>query len=338
MKHIFFFLAISIKQPVVWLTGAVMIATSFFSFFAKDMNQNLPNVVCSEDSSEVAREVMDYLSNYNFVHCNTAKEAENMIKSGEANTGLILHADFLDSMISDNMGKIATLLVSDRSLNKTLNQMYATFAIYQSYVPYFAANEATDMGYPADADDITHFADKIDVNRLEFQLNSVDGQILKEEENYDLQLGVLAVGMFAVLGFLCTGLIRRTCRAVRVRFQSRYEFFFRCLLPQCISAGILLLTATALGLLFASVFFTVPFARFLTALMLYQIILVVLFAVIDLLPFSDYLLTCLIAVNAVISLVLCPLYDGTNLLSVYMLPLRTLSVPYLLYVMWGLLF
>ena len=117
---------------------------------------------------------------------------------------------------------------------------------------------------------------------------------------------------------------------MRMRFSSTASRYASCLLPQSVAAALLLYLAAAAGVLVASRLFFVPTASLLVGLIPYLAILSLLFSLLLLLPVSPQVLVCVIAADAVISLVLCPLFSATGLVPI--LPsLRVFSVPYSLY-------
>ena len=338
MIYMSFFLKTFVKKPVVWLTFVVVLLVSFFAFSTTELRDDLPCAVYSEDGSDEAQSIVSYLEKNGFYVCSSHEELSEMIKKGKADAGLVINEGLMDKMESGSLSRCANFYISDRTQNESLYKLMSAVAIYQTFMPYKAAQAASTYGYDADAGDIISYRDEIEsrVNPLEFEIVSLDGAALDTGDNFDLPIGVLSISIFAILGFLCTGLIRRTGRQVKIRFYSFKEFFFKCMVPQCAMMGLIVYAASAIGLLISAAFFSCPVLKLLISLFIYIFILIWLFALISVLPLSDHLLVSIIAIDAAVSLVLCPLYEVTSLLIGYIGPLRCISAPYLMFMFFNL--
>ena len=121
---------------------------------------------------------------------------------------------------------------------------------------------------------------------------------------------------------------------VRQRVVSFGSFVGRCILPQNIVSGLFVFIASAAGTgVAAAAGNAVPFGMLILPFLLYIIVLILIFTVLILIPISDNLLVCIIAVDAAVSLILCPLYSGSNLLLGFIAPFRLVSIPYYLFLL-----
>lgn len=333
MRETALFLRVFLKRPVIWVAFAVTLLVTLFSFTTSKLTDQLPCALYSCDDSKEAKEVVSYLGSKDFVLCGTEKEVYELVRSGLADTGVILNEGFAEKLTKDDLRDCARLITSERSIQTSTYKLMAAVAIYQQVMPYKAAATAEEMGFSVGAEDILFYSETVRsmVNPLEFPVVTVDGKSTENLINHDLQAGVIAIACFVMLGMICIAMIRNHSSVVRPRFSSRTGYFSKCLLPQCAAAGTILFVSTAAGILVSTLFSEVPVAKFLLALLLYLAVLVVFFAAVSLLPIPSMLLICLIAIDAAVSLILCPLYGGTNLLIRYIGPLRALSVPYLFY-------
>ena len=333
MKNTFFFLNGFLKRPVIWLALAVLAFVSVFSFSTETLRSPLPCAVYSKDQGEEAEKVVRYLEENGFFAADSEETAGEMVLEGTADCAVVLAEDFSVKLREGSLKNCAELLVSERSQKTSMYKLMAAVAIYQIYMPYTAAETAELFDYKASVEDIENYRETVleKVNPLEFHVISVEGADISPEDNFDLPVGVISLSCFTVLGFLCTVLIRRRGTAVSFRFPGFGSYLWNCILPQCTAAGILTYAAAAAGILIVSRFFAVPLFSLLLAMIPYLIILILVMTVLTVLPVSDHLLICIIAIDASLSLLLCPLYSGTNLLLGYIGPFRVLSIPYYIY-------
>ncbi len=339
MKNTIFFLKSYIKMPVIIGSLIVLAFVSFFSFATKEFKNDLPCAIFSADMSEEAQNVAAYLQKKGYKLCGSSDEVIEMIENGSADCGVVIKEGFKDKILNYDLSKCAEFIVSDRTVNASLYRLMSAAAIYRTYLPYKSLETMQSFGYEASYSDIERYAKAVssNMNMLEFEIVNVDGAVIDTGDNNNLPIGVLSIAVFSMFGFLCTGFLRRTARSVRIRFQNGRDFFLKCVVPQSGAVGILTFIASAAGLFTASRFYTVSIFKLLVALAIYVFILVWLLSFISILPISDYALLCIIALDAAISLILCPLYDGTSLLVSYIKPLRYISAPYILFPLFGAL-
>lgn len=333
MRELLFFLQVYIRKPVIWLGAIITAAVVIFSFSSPAFTEELPCAFYCADRSEEANALSDYLSKKNFVRCADEKEVYNMVRNAEADTGLIIRDDFTDSLRSYDLKDCAQIVTSDRSINTASYKLIAAAAIYQQIMPYKAASTAQQMGFDADTEDITSYEDVADtlVRPLEFEITSVTGESIDENRDIDSAVGVMSITCFVLLGMLSIAVIRRSSADVRIRFKTSLFFYRKALLPQNAAAALWIFAATAIGLAVSSALFGAPFLKLTIAFLLYIIILVCLFSAVSMLNVSSEILVIIIAVDAALSLILCPLYGQTALLLSSLRPLRFLSIPYLIY-------
>ena len=294
-----------------------------------------PNLI-KKNTGEATRKIVQYLEENGYFLCESTEEAKDMVRNGKADTGVILKENFDRKMNEADLKNCAELIVSDRSQKTSMYKLMAAVAIYQQFMPYDAAKVASGIGYDADYEDIIAFEKELEgrVTPLEVHITSVSGADIEPQENFDLPIGFIAISCFAVLGFLCVAVNRRNGRMVRQRFASFGSFVGRCILPQNIVAGLFVFIAAAAGAGMAAVWGNaVPLGMLVLPFLLYIILLILLFTVLILIPISDNLLVCIIAVDAAVSLILCPLYSGSNLLLGFIAPFRLVSVPYYLFLL-----
>lgn len=336
MRELFFFLKSFLKKPVMWVSLAVVFAVSFFAFASAALREPLPCALYSEDAGKEAQKVVAYLEENGFHVCGSYDEAQEMVMTGKADTGVILRDGFGEKLAEADLRECTELIVSERSQKTSMYKLMAAVAIYQQLMPYSAAEVAVTMGYDADYEDITAFEEEIKdrVNPLEFHITSVDGADIEVQENFDLPIGIAAICCFAILGFLCVAVNRRNGRMVRQRFESFGSFALRCILPQNIASGLYVLIAAGAGTAAAAAAgYAVPFSELALPFVLYMVLLVLIFTVLVITPLSDNLLICIIAIDAAVSLVLCPLYSGSNLLLGFIAPFRMFSIPYYMFLL-----
>lgn len=333
MSSLVFFLKVYLKKPAVWLAAALILAITVFSFLTPRLMQELPCAVFSCEDSEEAGHVVAYLQERDFLLCEEEEEVYEMVRTGRADCGVILNEEFTSMIREDRLDHCARFLTSDRSMNASQYKLMTAVAIYQQLMPYKAAETAAEMGYPAKAEDIAFYEEQVTslVNPLEFRITSVEGSVIEDQENYDLPVGAVSITCFIMIGMLCVSLIRKRSEAVRQRFSSVSSYFGSCVLPQCASAGLILFAAGTAGILISSGSRDIPSLKIVLALAVYMVLLTVLFSLVSMLRIPPQILICIIAIDAALSLILCPLYGGTKLLAGFIGPLRHISVPYLMY-------
>ena len=333
MREWLFFIRVYFKKPVLWLSAALCLVLVVFAFSASRFKEDLPYACCSLDDSIEAEQVMENLSAKNFVVCRDEKEVYDRIRSGTADTGMILYEGFAEKLKSDDLNDCAMIVTSKRSMNAGICKIIAAAAIYEQVMPYKAAVSAGQMGFAADAQDIQANEEKVKdlVHRLEFEITTVSGASAEKVQNESAGVGVTAIICFVLFGMLAAAMISRNSRQIRPRFSSAKGFFAKCLLPQCAAAGLWILAAAAAGLAVSSALFGIAFSGMILALVCYLVILVLLFSVLSLINIPSEILIALIAIDAVLSLILCPIYGEAGVLLAGLKPLRFLSIPSWIY-------
>lgn len=333
MSTWFFFLRSYIKRPVMWICSALVILLAVFAFSTGHFRHSLPCAVYSEDPSKEASDVLDYLQGTGFAAAGSAEELYEMVKTGKADTGILLVNEFSEYLEEGNLSKSAVFVISERSMRVHINKLMGAVAIYQELQPYLTAITAAKYGYDASAQDISAYREIVVgmTNPLYFEIVSVDGALDDVTDNYDLAIGIVIISCFVVIGFICAGPVRRNSRKVRQRFSGFGQFYLKCMLPQCASVGAIAAISGLAGFLISALFLEVPLADIILPFIITMAVMTVFFSLFSCLPVSDHLLVCIIAVDAALSLVLCPLYSATNLLGGYIGPFRFLSLPYLMF-------
>lgn len=341
MRQFFFFLLSGLKKKITWMTCVLVFLLTLFGFAGAAAREPLPGAVFSDEASEEAEAVVTYLDGYSFYVCRSREELLSMVRSGEADSGVILLSGFGEALSEGNLSQSAELVVSDRSQRDSQTRLFAAYAICQAEMSCIAAQTAEEMGYASAGEDLGSYEERTaeEVKRLEFEMVTVDGESAEGSENTDFPVGTLAVGCFTVFGLFCTGSVRRSCRELRIRFCYGPSWFFRCLFMRYAAAGVCVFCAAAAGICVAKILGlsgTLPQMRLLSALFIYIFVLICLFSILSALPVSEYFLVCAIAAEATASLVLCPLYSKTNLMLGVISPLRVFSIPYLLFLLFQL--
>lgn len=309
----------------------MVILLGVFSFSTGHFRHTLPYAAFSEDPSDEASRVLDYLHDIGFERIGSAEELYDMVKAGKADCGILLVKEFSTYLEEGNLSGCAVFVISERSTHAGRIRLMAAAAIYQRLQPYLAAITAQGFGFDASAQDISAYSDAVKAPRLEFEIVSVDGALDDSRGNYDLAIGIVIISCFVALGFLCAGLIRHGSRKVRQRFPGFWSFYLKCMLPQCASVGVIVAAGGLAGFLISAVFLEVPLAEIILPFIITMAVMTVFFSLYSCLPVSDHLLICIIAVDAALSFVLCPLYSVTNIFAGIIGPFRFISLPYLMF-------
>ena len=158
----FYFLGSYLKRPVIWLCAALVVFLAVFSFSTERFRHSLPCAVYSEDDSPEARSVTDYLLETGFVKADSVQGLIEMIRTGKADTGVILVREFSEYLEEGNMSRSAVFVISESSMRVHINKLMAAVAIYQAVQPYLTSGAANDFGYQASAEDILQYEKEVE--------------------------------------------------------------------------------------------------------------------------------------------------------------------------------
>lgn len=195
-----------------------------------------------------------------------------------------------------------------------------------------------DQGYPLDEETAVRLTEKAkeEIVPLEFLVTDTEGTLVSTLPSTNFPLGCLSIGLFLALGFLSVTLVREPSQSVRPRF-SRGTYYTKVLLPRVVALALVLGTLTVVGAAFGRLFMVYPVGRMVGAVLIYTAILAMLFSLLLLLPVSGQFLITAITLNALLSLVLCPVYRDFALYHQNIQALRYLSAPYWLYQIYAVL-
>lgn len=338
MRNTGLFLRKYLRTPSVLFGAVLLLLVSSLGFGYDSLRETLPCAICSEEDSAEAEAVLGYLSDYDFVIYETREEVEAAVRSGTADCGAILREGFEEAMESGEMEGVCEFLLSSRTSLQSTYSLLLAGGILEVYTPYLTAQAFADEGYELFQEEVdAYFAQAMEeITALDFVIVDVEGNEVSEEPTILLPTGLIAIAGFTAYGFLAVACVRRPSEPVRVRFAGRSAYFRSAILPRLLSTGLLLLAATLIGIALGRRLLIFDLSAFALSVILYYGILTALFAGMILLPLPDHVLILIVAAEAAVSLVLCPLHMNIVLFVPQARVLRALDVPYWLYVLAGL--
>lgn len=332
MRNLLLFLRHCLKSPTVLLSMGIVGLVASLSFGYTALKEDRPCVIFDADSTAPSQAVLDYLETREFQLCDSREALLEELQTGNADCGIVLKEGFAEALEAGNLRNCAELLVTSRTSRDNTFSMIALVGIYRQYAPYLAAEIAENQGLPSDPQAIISGYETYEgtVPKLEFQVTSVAGQVLEEAPSTNLPMALIAISIMVAFGFLSMGGLRRSTAALRPRFSVRRLLLLE-ILPQSAALALCLWLGAALGAVLGSFRFYVPLSTLLPALLGYTLALGWFFSFLLAAGLSAHALSSLIALDAAISLFLCPAYWDIALYAPVLTPVRVLSIPYWLY-------
>ncbi len=334
MRSFLMFCRHTLKQPLVWLIVVTLFLISFFSFGYAAVNKNLPCAVCSEDVSENAQAVMDSLDPEYFLVCSSRSEVLSLMRRGRVDCGAVLLPGFGQRMEQFSMDQCTEFLVSPRTSLEAMYKFLLLITIYNEYTPYLTITGFKEFGLSITLEEVHEYFRRIkpEITPLSFVVTNVDGVSVDLVPSIDLPIGLIAIAGFLAYGFYAIGIVRRRGNRVKARF-SKWSMLSEVFWPRLIPACLLLFAGSAIGVILGQSFLSFPVGSVILGLGLYYLLLTILFSVLIQLPFSDHVLICIVALDASISLLMCPLFWDISLFISWFKMLRIICVPYWLYLL-----
>ncbi len=315
------------------LAGALLLfVITWLSFGYSKVSTMNGCAICTEDTSPEAQELLDSLDPVRFHRVATREEALRAVQSGAADCGMVLRSGLAARLQSVDLDGCMELLVSPLSQMERSLTMETTSRLYDLVAPYLTQKAIADYGFELSMEQVqTYFRRaEAEITPLSFTITDVAGTDVDAVPSTELPLGLIAIAGFIIYGFLVVGRIRPKLRNVRGRFSAK-GWLVHAAMPRILPTGLLLCLAALLGAIPGSLTAGVACLPILVSIFLYFLALSILFLFMPMLPFSDHVLICLIALEAAISLVLCPLFwDIASVLPLTRY-LRWFSIPYWIY-------
>ena len=335
MKNCLLFLVKALHTPQILLSAALLFLISFFAFGYADLRENLPCAIVSEDNSDEAGALLEYLTEYDFVVYDSREEAEAAVSDGSVDCAAVISDGLLQRMSSGDMEGVCDLMISDRTAQKDTYSLLLCAAILQVYAPCLTQNALASQGYPLTEEQTAEYFARAEseITPLQFQVIDVEGNAVSAEPTDLLPVGLIAISAFLLYGFLSIALVRRRSESVRIRFTSPRDYCAGVLLPRLLPVGFLLTCASCVGILCGHIFLDFDLLPLLAAVIGYFAALTILLTLLMLLPASGHFLTCAVGLDAAVSLILCPLYLNIALILPGSEILRVISIPFLLYLL-----
>ena len=334
MKNLWLITRRSLRNPLILLTAGILLIIVGLSFGYTSVHQNLPCAIYLKEESALGDQLTDFLDHYHFVKVSSEEEIIRMMQNGSADCGLVVEAGLEQHMQAGQMENIATFLVSPRTSLERSYSLITIGAIMRLYAPYFTEHAIREYGYETTFDDVLHYFDRsrAEMTDLSFKIEDVDGITVSQKPSVNLSIGLIALTGFLAYGFFAVGLVRRKAALVRSRFNR--SGLWRCVvLPRLLPLGLIFCLASILGVLVGKLFLSFAAWPLILASVVYYAFLTFLFSLLLILPLSDHMLICLIALDTVLSLILLPIYRDFAAYVPVLKILRTVSVPYLLFLL-----
>ena len=334
MKTFTLFLKHTLHMPLTWLLLIVLTVLSAISFGYSNVHHNLPCAVFAEDDSITSRHILEGMQTDEYLITASREEFMNTIRRGKADCGIILKAGLDERMKEMDLTSCAEMWVSPRTSLERMYSLLVSSRIYNEFAPYLTIRAFRDYGYTISLASVKDYFVKIrdEITPLTFTMTDIEGAPVSEAPGVDLPLSVIAIASWIAFGFYSVGILRRRTRRTALRFTHRQRLQ-NVQIPQMLSAGLCLCLSVLLGILLGR--FLLPFAagRILLKTVLYFMILTILFLLLMETSLSDHVLICIIALDASLSLVLCPLFWDIAAYAPWLGYVRLISIPYWIFLL-----
>ena len=332
MNSLPLFFRSTLKEPLIWLISAILLLVSFFSFGYASVNKILPCAICSEDLSEDSSRLFEDLDPDQFIFCENRAEVLKMMRRGKADCGAVVLSGFSEKLASGAPEASVEILVSPRTALDARYKFLILGTIYKTYAPYLTIKGFDEFGLSITLEEVAEYFERIqpDIKPLTFLVTNVDGANVGNKPGIDLPVGLISIAVFIAYGFFAIGIVRRRSRIVKPRFSNR-RLLFNVYLPRLIPACALIFFSASAGILLGQILLDFAAWRLIAGLFLYMILLTVLFSIMIQIRLSDHVWICVIALEATISLLLCPLFWDVTLYLTWFKAIRFFCVPYWLY-------
>ncbi|MCR5005251.1 MAG: hypothetical protein K6A77_05050 [Clostridiales bacterium] len=334
MKTFTLFLKRTLHMPLTWLLLVVLMVLSAISFGYSNVHHNLPCAVFAEDDSITSQHILNGMQTDEYLITDSREAFMNAIRRGKADCGIILKAGLDERMEAMDLTDCAEMWVSPRTSLERMYTLLVSSRIFNEFTPYLTIRAFHDYGYTISLSSVKEYFVKIreEITPLTFTITDIEGAPVTEAPGIDLPLSVIAIASWIAFGFYSIGILRRRTRSTALRFKHRQRIRF-VQIPQTISIGLCLCLSVLLGILLGR--FLLPFAvgRVLLKAVLYFMILTILFLLLMETPLSDHVLICIIALDASLSLVLCPLFWDITAYAPWLSYIRLISIPYWIFLL-----
>ena len=334
MRNFTLFLAHTLRMPLTWLLLVVLTALSAISFGYSNVHHNLPCAVFAEDDSETARHIMDGMQSDEYLITDSREAFMDAIRRGKADCGIILKAGLDERMESMDLTDCAEMWVSPRTSLERMYGLLVSSRIYNEFAPYLTIRAFSDYGYSITLSSVKEYFLNIreEITPLTFTITDIDGAPVNEAPGIDLPLSLIAIASWIAFGFYSIGVLRRRSRSITLRF-SRWQRVQKVQIPQILGTGLCFCISVLAGILLGRLLLPFALGHLLLKAVLYFLILMVLFLLLCETPLSDHVLICIIALDASLSLVLCPLFWDITAYAPWLSYVRMISVPYWIFLL-----
>ena len=334
MKNFTLFLVHTLRMPLTWLLMIVLAVLSAISFGYSNVHQNLPCAVYAEDDSLTAQHILSNMQTEEYLIMDSREAFMNAIRRGKADCGIIIKAGLDSRMEQMDLTECAEMWVTPRTALERMYSLLVASRIFNEFAPYLTIRAFKDYGYSISLESVKDYFIKIrdEITPLTFTITDIDGAPVTEAPGVDLPLSIIAIASWIAFGFYSIGIVRRRTRSAAVRFPS-FKRIWDVQLPQLVCTGIVLCASVLIGILLGRLLLVFSLGRLLLKAVLYFAILTVLLLLLLETPLSDHVLICIIALDASLSLLLCPLFWDISAYSQTLSYLRLISVPYWIFLL-----
>ena len=334
MNKFTLFLVHTLRMPLTWLLLIVLVVLSAISFGYSNVHQNLPCVVYAEDDSLTAQHILSNMQTEEYIITDNREDFMNKIRRGKADCGIIIKAGLDERMEQMDLSACAEMWVSPRTALERMYSLLVASRIYNEFAPYLTIRAFKDYGYTISLESVKDYFVKIrdEITPLTFTITDIDGAPVTEAPGVDLPLSIIAIASWIAFGFYSVGILRRRTRSTAIRFPS-FSRIWNVQLPQLVCTGLVLCASVLIGILLGHLLLVFSLGRLLLKTVLYFAILTVLLLLLLETRLSDHVLICIIALDASLSLLLCPLFWDISAYSQALSYLRLISVPYWIFLL-----
>ena len=333
MKTFALFFGYYIKKPAVIITALFLFIVSVLAPMYKSISKELPCAVYVEEGSEASENIISFLEGYDFIVCGSEDEVRNMVSKGTADCGVII----FDKAGEEPSGCVA-FITSERSSKAEVYKIITAMAILKEQMPEITFDTSTGFISEESRELLYECYEKVygDVIPLSFEISSLSGAEPQQQAETDLPPGIIAICGFAALAFTAFGKARENIKMLSKRIRGRKLFL--CAAAQVYSAALIFFIASAAGMI-AGMSAAGSFdVRMILSFALYFAAAALILTALSFIPISGNALICASAIDSAAALFVCPIFISIGVYARFLLPLRAVCVPYLIYLIQKLLY